>query len=236
MDGLSKICEGVFQCNENNGPSEIVVQERTLNRIMDFFYIDGPADQLNRNQVSALCHARAKEPRCLTGANKIIKDLFKTFLINNQAKSILEVGAGKNPILTAEEVRQNGINQYITADLDDDYDQVNIQFTEDTQLKAPMNLDIIIALFVLHFKFYESQIKEIFLHLKDDGVFLANVYNRTEQARERLKNKFERAGFFTQLIEDPNKVCKNHYYLFAAKSDEVITTNIAKLLGYIKSN
>lgn len=233
MECLTKIIDGVFQCEVSDGPSIIEFEGHELNRIMDFFYINGPADQLNHDQVSALCHARAQEPRCLTGANKIIKELFSTFLINYHAKNILEVGAGENPILTAAEVIKHGIQKYTTADLDKDYSQVDIQFDENIQLNMSNNLDIVIALFVLHFKFYESQIKEIFLHLKDDGIFLANVYNRDEAARERLKNKFIKVGFFVELFEDPNKICKKHYYLFAAKSLDVIKSNIEKFKKHL---
>lgn len=219
------ICKGVYQVAEKGAPT-LNIQGKEYSRIMDFFYIDVPADELDFDQVSMLCKARIKEPRCFEGANKKVKSLFNSFLKAHRSKNILEVGAGTNPILTQEETKEHSIT-YMTSDADN-YQGISFYFDANTNLPNKI-FDVVIALFVLHFKFYQHQIDEIYKHMKIDGIFLANVYNREDDSRNELKSDFEKAGFNVQLIKDPESYCKNHYYLMATKGIGIIDKNRKKL-------
>lgn len=226
-----KICDGVFKVNEK-GNSVVLIEGQNHYRLMDFFYTAVPADELSSEQVSKLCQARVKEERCFQGANKAIKELFNSFLKIHNSKSVLEVGAGTNPILTEEEAENYGIN-YIKSDADDKYQDLSCHFDENADLPNK-NFDVVIALFVLHFKFYPHQIEEIFKHIKDDGIFLANVYNRSDESRILLISDFENAGFKVNIIKDPKNSCRDNYYLMASKREDVIQDNKDKLLFLIE--
>ncbi|ENX39756.1 hypothetical protein ACNPMZ_06980 [Acinetobacter pittii] len=226
-----KICEGVFQVKEKGDPS-IEIEGKKYIRLMDFFYIEVPADELELEQVSKLCQARVSEKRCFEGANKDIKNLFNKFLLMHKSKSILEVGAGTNPILTENEAKENEII-YMTSDADT-YEDISFHFDAKTDLPSTSFFDVVIALFVLHFRFYEHQISQIFKHIKEDGIFLANVYNRTNDARKILETDFMKAGFYIEFFEDPNNTCRDHYYLLASKNPAIIITNKEILFSLIK--
>ncbi|HAV5392933.1 TPA: methyltransferase domain-containing protein [Acinetobacter baumannii] len=229
-----KICEGVFQVDEKGAPI-VEIEGKEHFRLMDFFYIAVPADELNSEQVSKLCQARVYEKRCFEGANKSIKKLFNRFILKHSSISVLEVGAGNNPVLTRVEAEASGIT-YITSDADDVYQDISFHFDADTDLPSKSVFDIVISLFVLHFKFYQHQINQIFKHIKEDGVFLANVYNRTDDSRKALEAAFKEEGFQVELFKDPKNSCREHYYLMASKDIEIISKNKEILLCLIESD
>lgn len=226
---FEKICEGVFRSQEK-GNSDIQVGGKTYSQIMDYFYIESPADELSPEQVSGLCQARANEPRCFGGANKTIKQLFNSFLKMVTQKNILEIGAGMNPILTEEEAKLQDI-KYIRSDADNKYENL-YHFDANTNLPND-SLDIVIALFVLHFRFYEHQISQIYEHIKEDGIFLANIYNRSQESRENLVADFNKVGFHVEIFKDPRNICRDHFYFFASKNKSIIEENKKKLLSLI---
>lgn len=226
-----KICEGVYRVAERGGDSSIEIDGKYYYQIMDFFYIELPAEELSPEQVSGLCQARADEPRCFGGANKKIKQLFNRFLKSNEGKTILEIGAGTNPILSESEVSSHQI-KYIGSDADNKYSGL-YHFDASTNLPDD-SLDVVIALFVLHFKFYEHQISQIYEHMKEDGIFLANVYNRNAASREKLKQDFENVGFKVEFIVDPQNTCRDHHYFFVSKDGIVIEKNKTLLLDLLQ--
>ncbi|MFK4204961.1 methyltransferase domain-containing protein [Acinetobacter junii] len=231
----TKICEGVYQVDEK-GARHVELDNKQHSRFMDYFYIELPSDELSEEQVFKLCQARVNERRCFdeNSANAKVKGLFNEFLKGHSQKSVLEVGAGTNPILTVAEAIQHSM-MYKTSDADDNYQGLSYHFNANTDLPNE-TFDIVIALFVLHFKFYEHQISQIFKHIKDDGIFLANVYNRTDNAREVLVTDFKEAGFHVELFRDPNNICRDHYYLFASKSKQIISSKQQMLIDLIQNS
>lgn len=229
--GFYKICEGVFKCDDLDTARIEYIDGVEHYRIMDLFFTELPADELNLEQVLAICHERAKDIRCSSGANKKVKSLFNSFLENDQVKNILEVGAGDSPILEAKDIQQRKISDYVISDADNTYQCVTVIFGESNQLTTypPEHFDVVIALFVLHFKFYPSQISQIYEHLKSSGIFLANVYNRSDASRAKLVQDFRDVGFFVELMEDPKPWCKDHFYLFAAKEKDSLISNKERL-------
>lgn len=228
-----KICEGVFQVDKKGDPI-VRIEGKEHFRLMDFFYIAVPADELNLEQVSKLCQARVDEKRCFEGANKNIKKLFNRFILTHSSISVLEVGAGTNPVLTRAEAEVSGIT-YMTSDADDVYQDISCHFNADTDLPSKSLFDIVISLFVLHFKFYQHQINQIFKHIKEDGIFLANVYNRTDDSRKALEAAFKEEGFQIELFKDPKNSCREHYYLMASKDMGIISKNKEILLSLIEA-
>lgn len=229
--GFNMICEGVYKCNDLDTDRVELINGREHYRIMDFFFTALPADELNLDQVSAICHERAKDRRCFSGANQKVKSLFNSFLDNDQIKNILEVGAGDSPILETKEIQQRNIADYVISDADNTYQCVTVVFGESNELTIypAEHFDIVIALFVLHFKFYPSQISQIYEHLRPNGIFLANVYNRSSESRAKLIQDFSDAGFFVELMADPKPWCKDHFYLFAAKEKTSLNLHMDRL-------
>lgn len=229
---FQQIYEGVYRVLEKGETSTTQINGRSYYRIMDFFYTHLPADELSLEEVSELCRARAEEPRCFEGPNQKIKRLFNDFLKNNAGKAVLEIGAGTNPILLTNEALSLDIT-YLGSDADNKYSDL-IHFDASQDLPNDTFFDVVISLFVLHFRFYDHQISQLYSHMKPDGIFLANVYNRTAEARGKLKFDFEKCGFKVEYVEDPKKTCRDHYYFFASKNFETIKHSKALLLSLIK--
>lgn len=229
--GFYRICEGVYKCNNLDTARIEYIDGIKHYRIMDFFFTELPADELNLEQVLAICHERAKDKRCSSGANEKVKSLFSSFLENDQIKNILEVGAGDSPILGAQDIQQRKISDYVISDADNIYQCVTVVFGESNALTRypPEHFDLVIALFVLHFKFYPSQITQIYEHLKSNGIFLANIYNRSDESRAKLIQDFRDVGFFVELMADPKPWCKDHFYLFAAKEKDSLILHMQRL-------
>lgn len=228
---FQKICEGIYRVRDKGTTITTTIDGRSYFRIMDFFYTHLPADELSLEEVSQLCRARTNEPKCFEGANKEIKQLFNDFLKTNAGKTVLEIGAGSNPILLKNEAQSLNIN-YLGSDADNKYSDL-IHFDASKDLPPDTFFDVVISLFVLHFKFYNHQISQLYSHMTPDGIFLANVYNRTAESRDKLKSDFEKVGFFVEFVEDPKQICRDHYYFFVSKRLDSIENNKKLLLNLI---
>ena len=146
----------------------------------------------------------------------MVRQLFRSFIWKLRPKNILEIGAGGRPILSAAEADEQGIS-YTTADADPDIEGCFFSGMN-SKLEFPENhFELAAAVFVLHFYFYEAQIAELHRCLSPNGVFLANVYYRTQESREKLKQSFDSRGLKLLVINDPQQLCRDHEYWLAGK-------------------
>lgn len=227
MNNLTKICEGIY-CAGVRDDAEIHHDGLTLQRFMDIFYIYRDVDELSPGEVEALCRARANHPSCFEGgANKEVRQVFKQFIDSFRPANLLEVGAGTNPIFSNAEVACGGIG-YVQSDADPlNASSENIFSSTRGALQYPAgHFDLAIAIFVLHFKFYEVQITELNRCLGQSGLFLANVYRRGPDSRAALLDDFKRCGFLCCLVDDPHHLCQEHQYLLATKDDRSLKSAV----------
>lgn len=217
---LRRLCDGVFFNDGAIGDQEISHCGIRLLRFMDRFYLRCPPDELEPDEVSALCRERARSTGLITETNQKVKEIFKRLVYELKPFSFLEIGAGSNPILSPSD-RLIRDTHYVRSDADADQAKGLTEFSVDSGLNYHNDhLDLAAAVFVLHFRFYEVQISELQRCLKTTGAFMANVYSRSNESRATLKQRFLDAGFQLAIIPDPHNLCKAHEYWIAAKQEE----------------
>lgn len=236
MVNLKFLCNGVYEICDNSRAPVILHEGVPLYRFMDVFYINCAADELDSSQVEALCRARALNPSSFAGANSLVRKVFREFIGKAKPANILEVGAGTNPIMPECDLVGAQIN-YVRSDADPvNADEKNVFSGTANVLNHPDgHFDFAAAVFVLHFKFYGEQISEIYRCLKQDGIFLANVYRRSVQSRMALRDEFQCRGFELVILDDPSNLCQDHQYWVAGKNKAEAEAAANLLLGIISS-
>jgi hypothetical protein len=217
---LRRLCDGVFFNDGAIGEQEISHCGTRLFRFMDRFYLRCPPDELEPDEVSALCRERAKSTGLITQTNQTVREIFKRLVYVLKPSRFLEIGAGSNPILSPADslIRDT---HYVRSDADAGQAKGLTEFSLDSGLNYhDDHLDLAAAVFVLHFRFYEGQIAELQRCLKTTGAFVANVYSRSNESRATLKRSFLAAGFQLAIIPDPHNLCRAHEYWIAAKRED----------------
>jgi hypothetical protein len=220
MIDLKELCSGVLEVPESeiedSCPDKIVWRDQQFSRFMNIFYIDRPCDELTTEQVHVLCRARMMRPASIGAVNDKVRAVFRRTIHGLAPTRALEIGAGIAPIMTVSEALEQGIDYVIS---DGDESNPNEIFSgEKAVLKYETGtLDVVVALFVLHFRFYESQIYEIARCLASDGVFLANMYRRSQNSRDLLIDQIELSGLTVKIVKDVHELCTAHEYWFIGK-------------------
>lgn len=219
-DGVLKIA------NNKKGPTCIEYDGILYYRFMDYFYTQTEnLDELSPEGVSNLCRARAKFPLLISPINISVRLLFKALAQKIRPTTLLEIGAGRDPVFEAETL--NGMH-YVLSDADRDV--VTAHSVLDTECytfseqvcELPIKesyFEMVIAVFVLHFPFHKIQMLELHRRLKPSGVIVANVYRRSIEARNKLTLEMEDSGFKILKIKDTKNLCRDHEYWILGKSD-----------------
>jgi hypothetical protein len=216
MTNLYRICDGVYRNDGEKGEKEISYLDVTLIRFMDIFYIRCHPDELTPIEVSELCRERVKHPDTFLAVNGVVRQLFRDFIWKLSPTRILEIGAGDRPILSGVEASEQGI-LYTTADADPDVEGCFFSGMNSRLDFPDSHFELATAVFVLHFHFYDAQIAELHRCLSSTGVFLANVYFRAKESREKLRQAFESKGLNLSVTPDPRGLCRDHEYWLAGK-------------------
>ncbi|ERV77717.1 hypothetical protein Q058_02847 [Pseudomonas aeruginosa BL04] len=222
VDGVFKLQGGGDRCIEHNG-------ER-LYRFMDSFYIRKEhLYELTPDEVSNLCRARSRYPQLITDVNDLVQSIFRRLVSQVNPSSLLEIGSGSRPLLSPppESIL------YVMSDADQSVmmgTASKAQFCEfsSTNSMLPYEesfFDMVVAVFVLQFNFYEAQISELYRCIAPQGIFVANVYRRPSHASKQLCAQFESKGFNVRRIEDPQSLCSGHeYWLISKCADKIAKT------------
>jgi len=240
---FSVVTPGVLKAtNDNGGPEKIEHEGDTYFRFMDFFYIKNPnLDQLTSAEVSNLCRARAKFPSLITPVNDKVRELFKNLTEIMSPTSLLEIGAGRNPVFSAGPPK--GM-RYVLSDADSEVIKHHegsctpcYVFSEDLcDLPEGEGIfEVVLAVFVLHFPFHKSQLNELYKRLSSSGVIIANVYRRSPESRQELTLEMENSGFKVKKVKDANALCRDHEYWILGKEDTQMTICASTLAGLISA-
>lgn len=218
---------GVLKIKNNmKGPKETEHEGIKYFRFMDFFYTrTEDLDQLSPDEVSNLCRARARFPTLISQPNIEVRSLFKALALEIGPSSLLEIGAGLNPLFAGTTTM--GMH-YVLSDADQEV--VKSHSNTDTECyifsdaacvlpHQEGHFEMVIAVFVLHFPFYKTQLIELYRTLNKTGVIIANVYRRSDNARIQLTSDIESSGFKILKVKDTKHLCLNHEYWILGKSE-----------------
>lgn len=216
---------GVFQLEPGAQGGNIEYKDgKPLYRFMDSLYIrEQNLHLLSPEDVTNLCRARSNNIDLIGGANYRVKEIFRKYLEIASPSIIFEIGAGTLPLMTAAPVGMT----YILSDADpkaanevSDGENFCVFSKSDYKLSYEDNyFDLVVAVFVFQFKVYEQQIKELYRCIGESGIILANVYRRPQGSRADLTKEFKSVGFFVSILDDPEKLCKEHEYWIIGKSE-----------------
>lgn len=230
---LTCLCRGVYK-NEGVqvGPKTIEYEGRILYRFMDRFYIRCVTEKLTPDEVRELCRARARSPEVVGAADREVQALFRAFVNRRQPARLLEVGAGMNPILRPEDLAAGERPMlYVGCDADPATTAGRTLFSGSNP-RLPYEPDffqMVVAVFVLHFHLFVEQIDEIKRCLTPSGVFVANVYRRTNSSMTRLASSFTDGGLFVRRLADPRSLCDGHEYWAISKDPAVALGAVSEL-------
>ena len=115
---------GVLKVRNNiKGPKETEYKGIKYFRFMDFFYTrTDDLDQLSPEEVSNLCRARARFPDLISQPNIEVRSLFKALAMEIGPSSLLEIGAGLNPVFAG--TATTGMH-YVLSDADQEVVQTH---------------------------------------------------------------------------------------------------------------
>lgn len=215
----------IYQVSHDFGPETISIRGTTFVRFMNKFYVRESTQKLDEAEVIALCRARS-ELETVGPINQSVKNIITKFVNRLSPLSILEIGSGTQPALKSG----TSFKQYTLSDADPKTVAQNkkqgrecVKFGKDDKLPYPEeHFDIAIAVFVFHFKIYDSQITELYRCLKLTGALIANVYLLTENERKDLALDLEKQGFNVIRINDPSTSCKNNEYWICCRSSMIL--------------
>jgi SAM-dependent methyltransferase len=239
---LEEVETGVLKIKgDNPGPEEVEYKGTIYYRFMDFFYVTNKnLDELEPEQVSNLCRARVKYPDSISVVNEDVRKVFKALAQALKPSSLLEIGAGRNPIFAPNEHKPDC---YILADADSEvvtyHANLSIDCYEFSQNICELPyfddfFEMVIAVFVLHFPFAINQLLEINRRLKVSGVIIANVYRRSSESREKLTQNMMDVGFKIIKIQDTDNLCRDHEYWILGKEHTSVQICASKLKDIIK--
>ncbi|MDA8520202.1 hypothetical protein [Acidovorax sp. NCPPB 4044] len=217
MVKIVHVCDGIYRNDGDAGPKDVLFENQKLIRFMDKFYLRCDPEHLTAVEVSVLCAERAKDPSVVLGPNGDVRTIFKKYISLLQPKRFLEIGAGNNPIFSGVEAQELGV-AYSTCDADPKY--ADLFSGQSSELSYSDGFfDMASAVFVLHFRFYEAQVSELFRCLANSGIFVANVYWRSQESRKGLAKMFLDAGFSLSIVPDEQRICRDHEYWILGKRD-----------------
>ncbi|WP_295979408.1 hypothetical protein [uncultured Variovorax sp.] len=227
MTTLIELCRGVLEVSEGEAegpcPESIFWRDQQYSRFMNIFYIDRPCDELTTDQVYALCRARNNRPASIGQANYKVRTIFRRTIFELGPIRALEIGAGRSPVMSTAEALEQGI-EYVISDGDESNPNEIFSGEKASLGYETGTLDLVVALFVLHFRFFESQISEIARCLAKEGVFLANMYRREKDSRDLLIDQMSRYGLIVKVVKDVHELCNNHEYWFIGKNASRLDT------------
>ena len=174
------------------GPSNIVIEEKTYFRFMDFFYLNKPVHRLSLTEIVQVCELR------LQYLDKVLDKRLNSHIVRSMTNYVysyfnhhatshiaaLDFGCGSGLSLN---LILNNLPNIELIGLDISHKAVQLASQTGVLVKhhkagsrlpyKDSQLDLVFAVFVMHFQVGHSTISEIYRILNDRGIFIFNVYN-----------------------------------------------------------
>lgn len=217
-------------------PSELEIDGIIHFRFCDFILIPETTEKLNFQQVLTVSTIREEyfEDYTQFKINSIVRKCFQKIIKIWKPQNLLEIGPGSFPLIINHkdkfenvflaDFNKEAIKTLSTRNIICEY------FGFESTLKISDNsIDCIFAIFVFHFKISNNQIKELFRVLSPNGILIANIYRRTDQAKNKLLKNFIQQDYHYRIIPDPFCLCRNHEYWFLFKNTDEENLSKAKM-------
>lgn len=215
-----------------NPPKILYIENKKLSLLLGFIYIPTQTNNLTKAQIISINKLRYinKSNKEVYYLNSKIKFFFADIIKYLQTDSLLDFGCGYDPIINYLDTKVNfvgfDIDMTVIPLLGD-----NIKITSNLTNLKKYDFDLVISIFVFHFDIKIADIRALYNILKDNGMIIANVYNRTSYSKNILHSILIKEGFIVQKLSLFSK--KNHELWIIAKmnlNDKVIhdITKISK--------
>lgn len=234
---------------DNFGPDTLIYGARIYYRYMDKVYIPKQPSELNSLEVAWLSEVRLKladEIIDYDYSMDVVSEIYNLSKIPNSG-TIIDFGCGGGMFLQYIKNRQpkacpskilgldisqyaldQAKNYFVTNNNNSTLTNINFEgnlFNEAGIISADdASFDGAISSFVMHFKIYESQMKEIYRVLKPGAKFCYNdyIYNKYAGHAKKVKSVLEDIGFVTESFtktfkSNIDKNLKNHLIVIAKK-------------------
>jgi ubiquinone/menaquinone biosynthesis C-methylase UbiE len=191
---------------------------------MDFIYLPDEPEFLSETQVFSLNKLRDKFYDKLDSikTNLKVKEFLSSIINDLEVGIIVEYGCGYRTIkeYLSSRIKYTGID--IDPSVISRNNQKNIPcvWINDKALNLESNsVDLVVSIFVFHFRITEHQILEVKRILTNDGIILANVYRLSDQSRYKLRDKFEKLNLKVIVLIKEQDFCKNNEYWCVYKKE-----------------
>ena len=210
--------EGVlFALGPGPHPQSIRHNGQSYFRFHDFIYVKNRIEDLNQQQVIAVCELRdrfATEQQL--APNRRVRECFRTAVLGLNPRTLLEIGPGNRPLYTSDETKFRyellEIDHSAACNLEQLGYSVSVFNSQTPLTLESCSVDLIVAAFVFQFFVSPHQIDEITRVLHNDGLVLANVYRRSTASRRELKDLFATKKLHTAVIKHNHGIGYNHEY------------------------
>lgn len=204
-----------------------VIDGQKYTRFMDFIYLPVATHLLSEEQVVVVNTLRHKYRRRLDLSENIrVRSVMLSAVAEVRPMFVVEMGSGFFPLYSAHEdfqFRCSDLNgAAVQALRGRGYQAFDFSPTQPVLPLPDNTVDVVVAVFVLHFAVSGSQFGEVNRLLNDGGLLIANVYRRGRRAQEKLKAQLDEFGLHVAIVVDPSSRRRVNQFWVAGRSVEVV--------------
>lgn len=188
---------------------------------MDYILLPCPSEELRPEQIAVVNGLRMRLATIgRTGAaNALIKSTFAEIASRWAVSSLCDWGCGFDSVAWRTSVP-------VTFGVDIDPEVIHLQNSVGFPCFEPTSsslqdffgvTDLVVCVFVFHFRFDSMHAGVLTNLLTSEGVLLANVYRRKEASIANLAIELEKQGLVLHRRRDPLQLCDGHELWLASK-------------------
>ncbi len=223
---------GIYYTNiiDKNSPKVLYVGNKKLTLLLDFIYIPTQTDKLTKAQIISINKLRYmnRSDTEIYSLNKKIKLFFVDIIKYLEIESLLDFGCGYDPIINYFDTKID----FVGFDIDNTLTSLlgsNIKITDNLKTLNKSTFELVVSIFVFHFDIKRTDIKDLYNILTNDGMIIANIYNRDDYSKKTLQSNLVGEGFIVQKLSLFSK--KNHELWIISKTsiNDSVINDITKI-------
>lgn len=229
--------DGIFFLHPLYGsplPRTATIDGRVHYRFMDYIMLPTMVEYLSPDQISIVNALRLQllNGGAASAAHLVFKDATLRYLSSAGVRSVVEWGCGFDPVALPLDT----LEDYLCIDIDPAVvafqNGIGVRCcipTDPALTVTDRRFDVIIAIYVFHFRISIGDMKLMRRLVRGDGIILANVYRRSALSRARLARDFVSAGFCLATAADPAELSlRNEFWMLSPSRPK---SDLQKALG-----